>query len=249
MKGLARIQNYWKSLVDKYRLLKVWQKILFWVCFILTLHWLYLLILTLFLPPITTTQISSLFEGHGLHRDYVDFSKITYNAGLAVIAAEDQLFADHFGLDYESIDKAMEYNKTHTKKKRGASTISQQVAKNVFLWQGRSWIRKGLEVYFTFMIELLWTKKHILEVYLNSIEMGKGIFGIEAAAQYYFNKSSDRLTREECAAIASILPNPKKYKVHSSSTYMSFRKQWILEQMEQLEPEPDLIELLSEMKH
>jgi monofunctional biosynthetic peptidoglycan transglycosylase len=138
----------------------------------------------------------------------------------------------------------MEYNKKKPKKKRGASTISQQVAKNVFLWQGRSWIRKGLEVYFTLMIETLWSKKRIMEMYLNVIEMGDGIFGIQAAAQIYFNKDANKLTREECAMIAAALPNPKKYKVNPASPYILKRTPWVLQQMYQLEPDPNIIKLL-----
>src|SRR5436190_18499728 len=164
-------------------------------------------------PPITITQLVSWISGDGLKRDYVGWKKISYNAKLAVIAEEDQLFPDHSGFDWKSIKKAMAYNKRKPNRVRGASTISQQVAKNVLLWQGRSWIRKGLETYFTFMIELLWGKKRILEVYLNVIEMGEGVFGIEKAANIYFNKSAGTLSRQEAAMIAACLPNPKVYKV------------------------------------
>src|ERR1043165_761546 len=133
-------------------------------------------------PPITITQLVSWISNDGLKRDYISRNKISFNAKLAVIAAEDQLFPDHNGFDWKSIKKAMEYNKRKPNRVHGASTISQQVAKNVFLWQGRGWIRKALEAYFTKMIEWIWGKKRILEVYLNVIEMGKGIYGIEAAS-------------------------------------------------------------------
>lgn len=134
----------------------------------------------------------------------------------------------------------MKYNEKKPGRIRGGSTISQQVAKNVFLWQGRSWIRKGLETYFTFMIELLWSKKRIMEVYLNVIEMGDGIFGIEAAAQSYFNKPAKYLSRQEAALIAACLPNPKRYKVKPPSTYVSSRARTIVQQMNNLSTDPDI---------
>ena len=147
---------------------------------------------------------------------------------------------DHDGFDWKSIRKAMEYNKKKPGRVRGGSTISQQVAKNVFLWQGRSFIRKGLEVYFTFMIELIWGKERILEVYLNVIEMGDGIFGIERAANIYFNKSAKNLTQQESALIAACLPNPKRYKVKPPSRYVSARSRQIMQQMRFLAPDPDI---------
>lgn len=216
---------------------------------IIALHWLYLLILILIFPPITMTQIGSLTDGLGLRREYVPLSEISYQLGLAVMASEDQVFPDHFGLDFESIEKAVEFNKTHRRTKHGASTISQQVAKNVFLWQGRSWIRKGLEVYFTFMIELLWTKERILSMYLNTIEMGPGIFGAEAASQYYFKKSSSKLTRNEAALIAACLPNPKRFHPNAPSPWIQQRQNWIVIQMSQIESDQDVIAILSSMNH
>jgi monofunctional biosynthetic peptidoglycan transglycosylase len=191
-------------------------------------------------PPITITQLDNWINGHGMHRKYVSFHSISYNAKLAVISSEDQLFPDHQGFDWQSIKKALEYNKRKPGRFRGTSTISQQVAKNVFLWQGKSWFRKGLEVYFTFMIEVLWGKKRILDVYLNSIEMGEGIFGIETAAQHYFNKPAKKLTRQEAAMIAACLPNPKRYKVNPPSNYILSRTAWIMEQMNHLEDDKDL---------
>jgi monofunctional biosynthetic peptidoglycan transglycosylase len=163
---------------------------------------------------------------------------------LAVMAAEDQLFPDHNGFDWKSIEKAMAYNKRKPGRVRGASTISQQVAKNVFLWQGRSWVRKGLEVYFTFMIETLYSKKRILELYLNVAEMGKGVFGVEAASQLYFGKPAAKLTRAEAAKIAAVLPNPKKYTIKPLSSYVSRRSGWVLRQMNNLEGDPDVQLLL-----
>lgn len=197
-------------------------------------------------PPITITQLVSYVSGHGLKRDYVGWNKISYNARLAVIASEDQAFPDHSGFDWKNIKKAMAYNKKKPNRIRGASTISQQVAKNVFLWQDRSKIRKGLEAYFTFMIELVWGKKRILEVYLNVIEMGKGIFGTEAAAQAYFNKSATALSRTEAAMIAACLPNPKRYTIKPLSGYVTVRRQWVLQQMNNLEGDNDIQNIIRE---
>lgn len=167
------------------------------------------------------------------------------NIRLAVMASEDQLFPDHNGFDIKSIKKALKSNKKKNTRIRGASTISQQVAKNVFLWQGRSWFRKGLEVYFTFMIELFWSKERILEMYLNVAEMGKGIFGAEAASRSYFKKSALKLTRTEAAMIAACLPNPKKYVVQPPSRYINRRYPWILNQMNNLEGDEDVEKLLA----
>ena len=195
-------------------------------------------------PPVTMTQLVSLISGHGLKRDYIRWKNISYNAKLAVIASEDQLFPDHSGFDWKNIKKAMAYNKKKPNRVRGASTISQQVAKNVFLWQGRSWIRKGLEAYFTFMIELVWGKKRILDVYLNVIEMGKGIYGIEAAANHYFNKTAGQLNRSEAACIAACLPNPKRYSVKPLSGYIAGRRNWVLIQMNHLERDEDVQKII-----
>lgn len=167
------------------------------------------------------------------------------NAMLAVIASEDQLFLQHNGFDWKSMKKAMEFNEKQKKKRRGGSTISQQVAKNVFLWQGRSWIRKGMEAYFTFMIELVWGKKRIIEMYLNVIEMGDGIFGIEMAAQKYFNKPAAKLTRLEAAHIAACLPNPKVYKVKPPSAFIKRRAGRIVAQMNNLSTNADIRKLIT----
>src|ERR1700754_1200873 len=154
----------------------------------------YLLLLKWVNPPITLTQLGSFLSGDGLKRSYVNMKNISPYAKLAVISSEDQLFPDHDGFDFKSIEKAMKHNQK-SKSMRGASTISQQVAKNVFLWQGRTFIRKGMEMYFTFMIELIWGKKRILEMYLNVVEMGRGVYGIEAASQKFFKKKAAQLTR------------------------------------------------------
>src|SRR6186997_2841932 len=197
-------------------------------------------------PPITITQLVSWLSGDGLKRDYVGWNRISYNAKLSVIGSEDQVFPDHNGFDWKSIKKAMAYNKRKPNRIHGASTISQQVAKNVFLWQGRTRFRKGLEAYFTFMIELIWGKKRILEVYLNVIEMGKGIYGIETASQIYFKKSASALTRIEAATIASSLRNPKVFTVLPLSNSVAGRRQWVMRQMNNLEEDPDIQDIIKE---
>lgn len=205
----------------------------------------YIVILKWVDPPITLTQLGSLFTGHGLKRDYVNYDEISPNLKLAVISSEDQLFADHSGFDWKSIEKAMAYNKRKPNRIRGASTISQQTAKNVFLWQGRGFIRKGLEVYFTFMIEKIWGKRRIMDVYLNVIEMGDGIFGAEKAAQVYFNKPAKNLTRREAAMIAACLPNPKIYSVKPPTRYIANRYPVIMRQMNNLDSDDDILTIIT----
>lgn len=209
---------------------------------------LYLLLCKWLMPPITITQISNSFS-YGLKRDYVGWDDISYNAKLAAIASEDQPFPDHGGFDWDAIEKSLKPKPSKGKKKRklplgaGASTISQQTAKNVFLWQGGrydKYIRKIPEAYFTKLIEWTWGKKRILEVYLNTIEMGPGIFGIEAAAQAYFNKPAKNLTRTEAAMIIACLPNPKKFSVKPMSSYVRWKHQWILRQMNALDGDEDI---------
>ena len=208
-------------------------------------HLLYLVLLKFVDAPITITQINSIINGDGFNRSHVNLNEISIHGKLAVIASEDQLFPDHNGFDIKSIKKALAYNKRKPGRVRGASTISQQVAKNIFLWQGRSWIRKGLEVYFTFMIELIWGKKRILEMYLNEAEMGKGIFGIEAASQKYFNHSAKKLTKVEAAMIASSLPNPIRYTVKPPSRYVSRKYPWVMRQMNNLGADPDVQQIIN----
>jgi monofunctional biosynthetic peptidoglycan transglycosylase len=197
--------------------------------------------------PITTVMISSIIKGNGLTRDYISYDEMGRNAKLAVICSEDQLFPDHNGFDVDAIKKAMKYNDDPKHKKTlGASTISQQTAKNVFLWNGRNWFRKGLEVYHTFMIELIWGKKRILETYLNVAEMGKGIFGIQAAAQFYFKKDAINLTKSEAAWIACILPNPAVWSVENPSASLVKKHNWILKQMNNLDDDSETIKVLSD---
>ncbi|HRG78403.1 MAG TPA: monofunctional biosynthetic peptidoglycan transglycosylase [Cyclobacteriaceae bacterium] len=225
-------------------LLNVWKKLKRAFFILLAVQFIYIILLRWINPPITITQLTNWVGGYGLKRDYINFEEMSPNIRLAVMASEDQLFPDHNGFDIKSIKKALESNKKKSKRIRGASTISQQVAKNVFLWQGRSWFRKGLEVYFTFMIEVFWSKERILEMYLNVAEMGKGIFGVEAASRTYFKKPAQKLTRTEAAMIAACLPNPKKYLVQPPSRYINRRYPWILNQMNNLEGDEDVEKLL-----
>lgn len=157
----------------------------------------------------------------------------------AVIAAEDARFLEHHGFDFEAIDKAIRYNSKSTRRIRGGSTITQQVAKNVFLWPSRSWVRKGVEVYFTGLIELMWSKRRILEVYLNVIELGDGVYGAEAAARTYFKKPAAKLNSSEAALLAAVLPNPRRFQVQKPSSYVRFRQMMIQRRMSAVEvPRP-----------
>ncbi len=208
----------------------MWKKIKQFIFIILLLNVVFIVWGRFFNPPITITQIGGIIKYGKLQRDYISYDEMGNNVKKAVIASEDQKFFMHNGFDYTAIEKAMKYNEKG-KKIRGGSTISQQTAKNVFLWQGRSWIRKGLEAIYTFIIEKVWSKDIILERYLNSIEMGQGVFGVEAAAQYYFGKSSKDLNTSEAAWIAAVLPNPKKYDPKNPSAYLRKKHSWIMRQM------------------
>jgi len=196
-----------------------------------------LVILFKFIPvPFTPLMFIRTFEQIGSNdkivwkRDWVSIDGMGTSIQKAVIASEDGKFTTHNGFDVKAIEKAYKNNQKGRKVK-GGSTISQQTAKNVFLWPGRSYLRKGLEAYFTVLIEVVWGKERIMEVYLNSIEMGNGIYGIEAASQHWFNKSAKNLTKAEAAAIAAILPNPRVYKAKNSSRYIERRKNAIKRQM------------------
>ncbi|MBW3521112.1 MULTISPECIES: monofunctional biosynthetic peptidoglycan transglycosylase [unclassified Chryseobacterium] len=208
----------------------MWKKIKQFIFIVLILNVVFIVWGRFFNPPITITQIGGLFEYGKLHRDYISYDEMGANVKKAVIASEDQKFFNHNGFDYTAIEKAMKNNEKG-KKLRGGSTISQQTAKNIFLWQGRSWVRKGLEAVYTFIIEKVWSKDIILERYLNSIEMGQGVFGVEAAAQYYFGKPSKDLNTSEAAWIAAVLPNPKKYDPKDPSAYLRKKHNWIMRQM------------------
>ncbi|MFA9597316.1 monofunctional biosynthetic peptidoglycan transglycosylase [Citrobacter telavivensis] len=172
--------------------------------------------------------------GYVAHSDWVSMDEISPWMGLAVIAAEDQTFPDHWGFDVAAIEKALSHNERNENRIRGASTLSQQTVKNLFLWDGRSWLRKGLEAGLTVGVETVWSKKRILTVYLNIAEFGDGVFGVEAAAQRYFGKPASRLTQSEAALLAAVLPNPLRFKAAAPSGYVRSRQAWILRQMRQL---------------
>lgn len=185
-----------------------------------------------YITPLMITR--SIENDNEMQHKWVPIEEISENMALAVVSSEDNLFMSHSGFDFDQIQKAIE-EAEKTGRQRGASTISQQTAKNVFLWNGRSWVRKGLEAYFTVLIELIWGKERIMEVYLNSIEMGPGIYGAEAVAQAHFGKSASKLTRREAALIAATLPNPLKYSSKNPSKYMRKRQRQITRLMSLVE--------------
>jgi monofunctional biosynthetic peptidoglycan transglycosylase len=166
-----------------------------------------------------------------LKKDWVPIEEISPNLQLAVVCSEDQNFLEHYGFDLDAIEKAVKHNETH-KRKRGASTISQQTAKNVFLYDGRNWIRKGLEVYFTCLIEVFWSKERILEAYLNVIEFGDGVYGAEAASQRFFNIPAKKLSRQQAAVLAAVLPAPRRFSAKNPTPYIRKRQAWIMGQMD-----------------
>jgi monofunctional biosynthetic peptidoglycan transglycosylase len=186
----------------------------------------------------TPLMIIRLFQNDEmkLEHKWVPMTEISRQMPLAVMGSEDAHFREHYGFDIDAIGKAAKRNREHPEKNQlGASTISQQTAKNVFLWPGRSWVRKGLEAYFTLLIELFWGKERIMEVYLNSIEMGAGIYGVEAVAREHFGCTARELTAEQCALIAATLPNPRRFSSKHPSAYIKKRQQQILREMKYLE--------------
>ena len=191
-------------------------------------------------PPTSAFMVKKWFSNHfkkekseSILYHWADWDKISSNLKIAVIAAEDQKFSEHWGFDIESINSAMERNKKG-KRIRGASTITQQVVKNLFLWPGKSYFRKGLEAYFTILLELFWSKQRILEVYVNIAEYGENTYGAYAAAERFFGKKPADLSQREAALFAAVLPNPKRFKISNPSQYVQGRVQWIEEQMGQL---------------
>ncbi len=190
-------------------------------------------------PPVTPLMIKRAFikksdaTRAGIHKDWVSYRKISPNMIRAVVASEDNRFLEHWGIDVEAVQKAVEYNKRH-RRKHGASTITQQVAKNVYLWPARSWVRKGFELYFTVLIEAVWSKKRIMVVYLNVVETGNGIYGVEAAARKYFHKSAAKLTRGEAALIAATLPNPRVRNPAKPTAYLLRRQARIMNLMNKI---------------
>jgi monofunctional biosynthetic peptidoglycan transglycosylase len=223
---------------------KIWHKLWIWIkrltiaFFILSV---FSTILFRFIPvPITPLMVircvEQVFDGEApkIVKDWVPLKEMSSNMVLAVISSEDQKFAEHFGFDFEAIEKVAKQNvklQKRGKPIKGGSTISQQCAKNVFLFPQRSYIRKAFEVYFTFLIEVFWSKKRIMEVYLNVIEMGNGIYGTQAAAKTFFKKDAKNLTAAEAATIAAVLPNPRKWNAGKPNGYINKRKSWILRQM------------------
>jgi monofunctional biosynthetic peptidoglycan transglycosylase len=187
-------------------------------------------------PPVTPLMLMRVIEQLAndgelkLNKEWVSYHNLSPNLVRAVITSEDNNFLDHYGIDFEAVEKARKLNE-RGKKLRGASTISQQTAKNVFLWPGRNYIRKGLEVYFTYLIEITWSKQRIMEVYLNEIEMGDGIYGAEKASIQYFHKPALDLTRNEAALIAAVLPNPRKWSPSHPTSYITRKKNWIVQRM------------------
>lgn len=203
----------------------IWKSMLWFFGISILLVVLFKWITVPFTPLMITRAIEQKMDGQEMtcSHDWVPLEDISVNLQKAVIASEDGNFLKHNGFDFKAMQKAFK-NNNRGKKLKGGSTISQQTAKNVFLWQGRSYIRKGLEAYFTFLIELVWGKERIMEVYLNSIEMGKGVYGAEAAAEHWYRTDAKDLTKIQAAGIAAILPNPRKYKATNSSSYIERRK-------------------------
>lgn len=210
-----------------------------WVLWLMLLWFVTTLTLVLlmrwFNPPTTAFMLQRLYSDDAieLQREWRPLSRIAPSLPMSIIASEDQKFADHHGFDVAAIQQVLE-DRQAGKRMRGASTISQQLAKNVFLWPGRSWVRKGLEVYFTAAIEILIPKRRILELYVNVVEFGDGVYGAEAAAQTIFGVSADGLSNQQSALLAARLPAPKRYPIHPPSKYMQQRARWIQQQVKQL---------------
>jgi len=188
---------------------------------------------TAFILRSRVAELVAQTPGHQYSREWRDWDRISKNAALAVVAAEDQRFPAHRGFDFKQIDKALE-DRERGRRVRGASTITQQVAKNLFLWPGQSWFRKGLEAGITVLIELTWPKQRILEVYLNVAEFGRGTWGVQAASRRYFRKDAAHLTRAEAALLAAVLPAPKRFRADAPSNYVRRRQDWIQRQMASL---------------
>lgn len=221
-----------KRLLSLFRILLLW---FFGISILLVIVYRWLPVY--FTPLMVIRAVENKMEGKEMicSHQWVSLDKISVNAQKAVIASEDSNFLSHYGFDFKAMQKAMTDNEKG-KKLKGGSTISQQTAKNVFLWQGRSYLRKGLEAYFTVLIELLWGKERIMEVYLNSIEMGDGVYGIQAASRYWYRKEASNLSKREAAGIAAILPNPRKFSATNSSSYITRKKSRIVKLMNYVGP-------------
>jgi monofunctional biosynthetic peptidoglycan transglycosylase len=220
---------------------RIWQKvkigIIIFILFTVSGVFYYRFFPVLFTPLMLQRACEQVISGQNikLNHNWVPIESISPNVIQAAVAAEDNNFLFHFGIDFKAIKKAQMYNQ-RGKRIRGASTISQQTCKNVYLWLGRNYLRKGLEVYYTLLVEIFWSKERIMEVYLNSIEMGNGIYGIEAASRKYFHKSAYKLTRSEAALIVAAFPNPRKRNPAAPSTYLKNRQQLILSIMNKIGP-------------
>ncbi len=225
----------------------IWQKMWKWIKRLTALFFILSIISTIlfrFIPvPVTPLMVircvEQVFDGEApkLYKDWIPMKEMSPNLVLAVISSEDQKFAEHFGFDFEAIEKVAKQNvklEKRGKPIKGGSTISQQCAKNVFLFPQRSYIRKAFEVYFTFLIEIFWSKKRIMEVYLNVIEMGDGIYGAQAASKTFFKKDAKDVSAAEAATIAAVLPNPRKWNAGKPTGFINKRKNWILRQMSHL---------------
>jgi monofunctional glycosyltransferase len=233
-KALEVLKKNWRQYAKKALTILKWTAVFFFG------STLFVEVLFTFLnPPVTPLMISRVAEQKmagrraRLHKKWMPIEKISPNMYQAVVASEDNRFLEHWGIDVQAIEKAVQYNKRH-RRKHGASTITQQVAKNVFLWPARTWLRKGFELYFTVTIDLIWSKRRIMEVYLNVIETGDGIYGTEAAARDYFHKSAKNLTRGEAALIAACLPNPRKRNPAAPTPYLLRRQGRILNLMNKI---------------
>lgn len=222
-----------------------WRRKLFWklvrwtgiaILALIVLSWLPVVAFRWIDPPTSAFMLREALTRQPPRYEWTDWDDIHQNAALAVVAAEDQRFAEHSGFDFESIRESVAEGLTGGEM-RGASTISQQVSKNLFLWPGRSFARKGLEAYFTVLIELTWPKQRILEVYLNIAEFGSGVFGVGAASDAFFGKPASDLGSGQAALLASVLPNPKSYRVDRPSAYVRRRQAWIMGQMARLRVE------------
>lgn len=227
-----------KALLHKIKRFLLWIVVAFFASTILSvvvLRW----VPVWFTPLMFIRLGEQISEGRELtlHHHWVPYEEISPSLSLAVMGSEDARFLEHHGFDYKAIEHAAIRNIKHPEKRKlGASTISQQTAKNVFLWPGRSWVRKGFEVYFTVLIELMWSKQRIMEVYLNSIEMGEGIYGADAVAEWHFQTTASKLTKAQCALIAATLPNPRKFNSARPSSYVQKRQKRILREMRFVKP-------------
>ncbi len=208
------------------------------------LHLGYVVALVWMRPPITITMVANYIGGKKIIYEPTDYASQGKQLKLAAIAGEDQKFPNHFGLDFDAIKGAIEYNE-EGKKIRGGSTITQQTSKNVFFWQGRDWIRKGLEAYSSLLTEIIWGKQKILEHYLNVAEMGEGIYGVKAASKHYFGKAPDQLSAEQAAMIIACLPNPKKMNPNNRTAFLLKKQKWILRQMRNLDGDPKVKKIIA----